>query len=413
MKSIPQQIRHLQIILEGIENHDQEIELVTQEIFETAQQELEEASTTIDMIRKSSTPEQQVGGKNIAKYLHRFNRLGSTAAWTPHDLKKRVTWEDFKREADNILLIKAERGWAFYKPVQEKQQANKAADNNAMPRGDLGNLQDNEFYVSTNDGKIMTDKDIEAEIDLLDHDRPRKVDLDGKGRISAIKRTGTQLTRTGTVRGGKTASQSDNRNPHNMWDIVRGELGKVLSAWIAGQREDLENPKFTGAKNDVENNIAKRLGLPADRSEWSLDDRNLFARARETTGVALGQKNMLGTGASIEQYKMKQRRDANLTGIGLLQLQKRLHRIAEPVAYKAKVDSTREGHGENATKIYNEIANGNFTLWDNAVKNALNYMPGVTDDDANIDAKASAVMNDISLLKKFITYVKMVVIRNY
>jgi len=330
MTSLAQQIRELSLRLEGIEqdaDFDTEISALLENI-------------VLDESTLMQLAGQDPAGRNLAKYLHRFHKFSNTADLKPWPKKDQPDWNDFKEFADNVLVIQAENGWAFYKPVSETQrQQGYGIDSVAKQGFKANNTQDSEFYIAFNNGKIMTDADIDAEVDKLDSDRTRV-----RGGPSAEPRKSDQFYRQGIRRGGKSATALDKRGV-NMFDTVKGLVGAIKNVWMAREREDLSN--FMSARSSVENDIIAKLGLSADKSTWGYADKAKFRKALDRSGVSLGSgrigKQVFNKpGASVEPNKMNQRRPEEAMS-DKERFTTRLHKLAPELFRQARIIVKRSG----------------------------------------------------------------------
>lgn len=330
MTSLAQQIRELSLRLEGIEqdaDFDTEISALLENI-------------VLDESTLMQLAGQDPAGRNLAKYLHRFHKFSNTAELTPWPKKDQPDWNLFKEFADNVLVIQAENGWAFYKPVSETQrQQNYGIDSVAKQGYKANNTQDSEFYIAFNNGKIMTDAEIDAEVTKLDSDRTRV-----RGGPSAEPRKSDQFYRQGTRRGGKSATALDKRGV-NMFDTVKGLVGAIKNVWMAREREDLSN--FMSTRAGIENDIITKLGLNPDKSTWGYSEKSAFRKALDRSGVSLGSgkigKQVFNKpGASVEPNKMNQRRPEEVMS-DRERFTTRLHKLAPELFRQARIIVKRSG----------------------------------------------------------------------
>lgn len=363
MTSLAKHIRDLTTVLENIEleaDFDQEILELLEDI------DLEESTL---MQIAGSDP----AGRNLAKYLHRFHKFGDRAELTPWPLKSQPDWNMFKEYADNVLIIQAENGWAFYKPVSETQRQQDYGLKTQAKRGQIANnLQDSEFYIAFNNGKIMTDAEIDAEIEKLDRDRTRT-----RGMPSAVSRRSDQFYRQGTRRGGKSATAFDKRGI-NMFDTVKELVGpKILNVWMARQREDLT--KFQQTRQQILDKIVADLGLDPDPSTWTISEKQLVRKALDRSGVSLGSgrigKQVFGPGASVEPTKIGQRRPTEVMN-DQERLTYRLHRLAPEIFRQVRVMLKRKQADERSMsrlKDYMDraIASADEWTWKRSVERAI------------------------------------------
>lgn len=330
MTSLAQQIRELSLKLEGIE--------------QDADFDAEISSLLENIILDESTLMQLAGqdpaGRNLAKYLHRFHKFSNTANLQPWPKKDQPDWNDFKEFADNVLVIQAENGWAFYKPVSETQRTQGYGIDTVTKQGyRANNAQDSEFYIAFNNGKIMTDTDIDAEVSKLDSDRTRV-----RGGAGAEPRKSDQFYRQGTRRGGKSATALDKRGA-NMFDTVKSLVGAIKNVWMAREREDLS--AFHSSRSSIENDIIAKLGLDPDRNNWRYNDKLAFRKALDRSGVSLGSgkigKQVFGKpGASVEPNKMNQRRPEEAMS-DEERLTTRLHKLVPELFRQARIILKRSG----------------------------------------------------------------------
>lgn len=336
MTSLAQQIRELSLRLEGIE--------------QDADFDAEISSLLEGIILDESTLMQLVGtapaGRNLAKYLHRFHKFSDTADLKPWPKKDQPDWNDFKEFADNVLLIQAERGWAFYKPVSETQRTQGYGLDTVAKQGyKANNQQDSEFYVAFDNGKVLKDQEIDAEVEKLDANRTRT-----RGGVSAEPRQSDQFYRQGTRRGGKSATAQDKRGA-NMFDTVKQLVGAIENVWMAREREDLSN--LTATRSGIEDQIIAQLGLDPDRSTWRYDAKQAFRKALDRSGVSLGSgkigKQVFSKpGASIEPNKMNQRRPEEAM-TDKERFTTRIHKLTPEIYRQARIVLKRAGG--DATKM--------------------------------------------------------------
>ena len=368
MTSLAQQIRELSLKLEGIE--------------QDADFDAEISSLLEGIILDESTLMQLAGqdpaGRNLAKYLHRFHKFSDTADLAPWPKKDQPDWNDFKEFADNVLLIQAERGWAFYKPVSETQrQQGYGLDTVAKQGYKANNTQDSEFYIAFNNGKIMTDADIDAEIEKLDTDRTRT-----RGFPDATARQSDQFYRQGIRRGGKSATALDKRGV-NMFDTVKQLVGAIENVWMARGREDLS--KLHSTRAGLEANIIDQLGLDKDRSTWNYSDKQAFRKALDRSGVSLGSgkigKQVFDKpGASVEPNKMNQRRPEEAM-TDMERFTTRLHKLAPELYRQARIIAKRNGAssqkmGELKTEMDNVVSDVNAWAWKSMTDSVLRKVGG-------------------------------------
>lgn len=330
MTSLAQQIRELSLKLEGIEQ-DADFDAEISSLLE---------SIILDESTLMQLAGQDPAGRNLAKYLHRFHKFSNTADLVPWPKKDQPDWNDFKEFADNVLLIQAERGWAFYKPVSETQRTQGYGLDTVAKQGyKANNTQDSEFYIAFDNGKIMTDADIDAEINNLDTDRSRT-----RGAPSATARQSDQFYRQGIRRGGKSATALDKRGV-NMFDTVKQLVGAIENVWMARGREDLST--FHKTRADLEANIIDQLGLSPDRATWQWNDKQAFRKALDRSGVSLGsgkigKQAFNKPGASVEPNKMNQRRPEEAM-TDKERFSTRLHKLAPELYRQARIIAKRNG----------------------------------------------------------------------
>lgn len=399
MTSLAKQIRDLTTVLENIEleaDFDQEILGLLEEI------DLEE-STLMQIAG------QDPAGRNLAKYLHRFHKFGDTAELTPWPLRSQPDWNMFKEYADNVLIIQAENGWAFYKPVSETQRQQDYGLTSQAKRGQIANnWQDSEFYIAFNNGKIMTDAEIDAEIQKLDPDRTRT-----RGMPSAVSRRSDQFYRQGTRRGGKSATALDKRGA-NMFDTVKELVGpKIINVWMARQREDLT--KFQQTRQQILDKIIADLGIDSNPATWSSSEKQAVRKALDRSGVSLGSgrigRQVFGPGASVEPTKIGQRRPTEIMN-DQERLTYRLHRLAPEIFRQVRVMLKRKGASSNdmtRLKDYMDSATASAEdwTWKRSVQSAINTAANArnlsVDDLARDAAHDPQVMQE--LIKNIRTYI--------
>lgn len=403
MTSLAQQIRELQTTLENID-------LLAQ--FDQENLELLE-----NIILSESTLMQLAGddpaGRNLAKYLHRFHKLADQADLQPWPLKNQPDWNAFKEFADNILIIQAENGWAFYKPVSETQRKTFTDLEPGVKRGYYANnSQDSEFYIAFNNGKIMTDTEIDAEINKLDSDRTRV-----RGMPGAEPRKTDQFYRQGTRRGGKSATALDKRGA-NMFDTVKELVGpKIKNVWMARQREDLTT--FDATRKRLIDKAIADLGLGSDPKQWSYEDkhrvRKLLARSSASLGGGKIGKQVFGPGASVEPAKIAQRRpEEALDDRG--KIIHRLHALVPNLFSQIRILLKRRG-ADSATvnRFKNDFdqitSDPDAWKWGSLIDDGF----GVIKNRHNIpqDSVARDIASDPALMQELITNIRDQLMKRY
>lgn len=405
MTSLAQQIRDLQTTLENIDilaNFDQEnLELLENIILDE--------STLMKLAGDDPA------GRNLAKYLHRFHKLADQADFQPWPLRKQPDWNEFKEYADNILIIQAEKGWAFYKPVSETQRANTLGSDRLDPlvkKGDVGNnQQDSEFYIAFNNGKIMTDAEIDAEIDKLEAGRTRY----GAGTTSPKK--SDQFYRQGTRRGGKSATALDKRGA-NMFDTVKELVGpEIKNVWMARQREDLTT--FRDTREQIVKKVISDLGLDPDPSNWSYGETNKVRKALARSGVNLGGgkigKKVFGPGASIEPAKIAQRRPEEAMK-DRERINRRLHKIAPNLFSQARILLKRRGADErtlgNLRDEMNKISTDPETYsWEAIINGAMDIV--IRNNQLDRETADSEILSNSTLMQELIKVLRDRIVARY
>ena len=390
MTSLAQQIRELSLKLEGIEQ-DAEFDAEISSLLESF---VLEESTLMQLAG------QDPAGRNLAKYLHRFHKFSNTAELVPWPKKDQPDWNDFKEFADNVLVIQADKGWAFYKPVSETQRTQGYGIDTVAKQGyKANNTQDSEFYIAFNNGKIMTDADIDAEVAKLDSDRSRV-----RGAPDATPRQSDQFYRQGIRRGGKSATALDKRGT-NMFDTVKNLVGAIENVWMAREREDLST--FHSTRTSIENDIISKLGLDPDRNNWKWQDKQAFRKALDRSGVSLGSgkigKQVFNKpGASVEPNKMNQRRPEEAMS-DKERFTSRLHKLVPELFRQARIILKRNGGSSekmNRIKSANDaiMADPNDYTWNRIINDVLSKVGSA--NNLKADEVVGAATRDPAIMQQ-------------
>ena len=315
------------------ENAEFDRQIIATGIFEAWEMLAE--STLMDIVGK----DQQ--GRNLVKYLHRFHKVSNTANFEVHPLKikndkglsvgNRVMLKPEKTFADNILLLRCEKGWAFMKVKAEEQDADKKTK---VKKGDPENTSQNyEFYVATG-SQILDDKQVDAAISDLEKNRT--------SRGSNIQQT-PDYYRRNTPRGGRHfAHEPEN----NAFDRIREIIGDVISMWNATERESYNNTP----EGKYRAMAMKNLGIDAPIPGVQLTPDQEAAIATEIGNLRnkfdLGQGRVRPgeerpKGASIEAGKIASRAQNNIAPNPANIIAKRFERLLPSILTQVRIAKRR------------------------------------------------------------------------
>ena len=315
------------------ENAEFDRQIIATGIFEAWEMLAE--STLMDIVGK----DQQ--GRNLVKYLHRFHKVSDTANFEVHPLKvrndkglsvgNRVMLKPEKTFADNILLLRCEKGWAFMKVKAEEQDADKKTK---VKKGDPENTSQNyEFYVATG-SQILDDKQVDAAISDLEKNRT--------SRGSNIQQT-PDYYRRNTPRGGRHfAHEPEN----NAFDRIREIIGDVISMWNATERESYNNTP----EGKYRAMAMKKLGIDAPIPGVQLTPDQEAAIATEIGNLRnkfdLGQGRVRPgeerpKGASIEAGKIASRAQNNIAPNPANIIAKRFERLLPSILTQVRIAKRR------------------------------------------------------------------------
>lgn len=287
-------------------------------------------------------------GRNLVKYLHRFHKVSDVANFDLHPLKirndkglsvgNRIMLKPEKTYADNILLMKCEKGWAFLKVRAEEQSADTKTK---VKKGDPENTSQNyEFYVATG-SQVLDDKQVDAAIGELEKNRT--------SMGSNIQQT-PDYYRRNTPRGGRHfAHEPEN----NAFDRIREIIGDVVGLWNATEREnynDTPNGKYRAM-------AMKNLGIESPMPGTTLTPDEEAAIATEIGNLRskfdLGQGRVRPgeqrpKGASIEAGKIANRAEINRASNPANIIATRFERLLPSILTQVRIAKRRKNPDDPA-----------------------------------------------------------------